>query len=61
MMKVRLDEVIKEYCRILKLNGIGNEFEAVMKESNDYEEFLHKLLEKGTRSKRWTCLGMSYS
>lgn len=45
-MKVKLNEEIKEYCRILKLNGIRDNFEEVMKESDDYEDFLHKLLER---------------
>jgi len=43
-MKVKLNEEIKEYCRILKLNGIHEHFEDAIKESSDYEEFLHKLL-----------------
>lgn len=43
-MKVKLDEEIKEYCRILKLKGIQEHFEEEMNESNNYEEFLHRLL-----------------
>lgn len=50
-MKVKLNEEIKEYCRILKLNGIGNGFEEVMNEASDYEEFLHKLLEREIEAK----------
>lgn len=43
-MKVKLNEEIKEYCRILKLHGIQEHFEETMGESSDYEDFLHKLL-----------------
>jgi DNA replication protein DnaC len=43
-MKVKLNEEIKEYCRILKLKGVQDHFEEAMAESGDYEEFLHKLL-----------------
>jgi len=50
-MKVKLREEIKEYCSILKLNGIGNGFEDVMKEASNYEEFLHKLLEREIEAK----------
>ena len=45
-MKVKLHDEIKEYCHILKLNGIRDNFEEVMKSSENYEEFLHKLLER---------------
>lgn len=50
-MKVKLNEEIKEYCKILKLNGIGRAFEEIMEESSDYEDFLHKLLEKEIEAK----------
>lgn len=50
-MKVKLNEEIKEYCRILKLNGISENFEELMKESSDYEEYLHKLLEREMEAK----------
>lgn len=43
-MKVKLNEEIKEYCRLLNLKGFRSHFEDVMVEANDYEEFLHKLL-----------------
>lgn len=43
-MKIKLNEEIKEYCKILKLKGINAHFECLMAESNDYEEYLHKLL-----------------
>lgn len=43
-MKVKLNEEIKEYCRILKLKGILAHFEEVMTETRDYEDFLHRLL-----------------
>ena len=45
-MKVRLNEEIKEYCNILKLKGVKENFEVLMEEADDYELFLHKLLEK---------------
>lgn len=53
-MKMKLNEEIKEYCRILKLNGIRELLEEAMNESGDYEEFMHKLItyelaEKDTR------------
>jgi DNA replication protein DnaC len=50
-MKVKLHEEIKEYCHILKLNGIRDNFEEVMKSSENYEEFLHKLLEREVEAK----------
>ena len=43
-MKIKLNEEIIEYCKILKLKGIRTHFEEVMKEATDYEDFLHKLL-----------------
>jgi DNA replication protein DnaC len=43
-MRVKLNEEIKEYCRLLNLKGFRSHFEDVMAEANDYEEFLHKLL-----------------
>lgn len=43
-MKVKLNEEIKEFCNILKLKGIHDHFDEVIEESQDYEEFLHKLL-----------------
>ena len=43
-MKVKLNEEIIEYCKILKLKGIRTHFEEVMNEATDYEDFLHKLL-----------------
>lgn len=50
-MKVKLNEEIKEYCKILKLSGIGRSFEEIMEQSSDYEDFLHKLLEKELEAK----------
>jgi len=50
-MKVKVNEEIKEYCNLLKLNGIRNSFEDLSKESSDYEDFLHKLLEKELEEK----------
>lgn len=54
-MKVRLNEEIKEYCRILKLKGILEHFEEAMTQATDYEDYLHYLLmheveEKGKRT-----------
>ena len=43
-MKIKLNEEIIEYCKILKLKGIRTHFEGVMEEATDYEDFLHKLL-----------------
>ncbi len=43
-MKIKLNEEIIEYCKILKLKGIRTHFEEVMNEATDYEDFLHKLL-----------------
>lgn len=43
-MKVRLNEEIKEYCSLLKLKGIRRHFEETISISEDYEDFLHRLL-----------------
>lgn len=43
-MKIKLNEEIKEYCKILKFKGILMHFEEVMSEATDYEDFLHRLL-----------------
>ena len=43
-MKVKINEEIKEYCKLLKLKGIEKHFEEYQKESEDYEDFLHRLL-----------------
>lgn len=43
-MKVKINEEIQEYCRMLKLKGIGQHFEELEKEAADYEDYLHKLL-----------------
>ncbi|PKM50170.1 MAG: AAA family ATPase [Firmicutes bacterium HGW-Firmicutes-7] len=45
-MNVKLNEEIKEYCRILKLKGILDTFEDTINDAKDYEDFLHKILEK---------------
>jgi len=50
-MKVKLNEEIKEYCNILKLKGIRENFNDLISQSNDYEEFLHKILEKEIEEK----------
>lgn len=36
-MRVKLNEEIKEYCRLLNLKGFRSHFEDVMAEANDYE------------------------
>ncbi len=43
-MKIKTNEEIKEYCKILKLKGIQTTFEALQEEACDYEDFLHRLL-----------------
>ena len=43
-MKAKINEEIREYCKILKLRGIEKNFEEMEKESADYEDFLHRLL-----------------
>jgi len=43
-MKVKINEEIKEFCKILKLKGIRDHFEEIMTEATDYEDFLHRLL-----------------
>lgn len=35
---------IQEYCSLLILNAIGEQFEEVIKNATDYEGFLHQLL-----------------
>ncbi len=44
MKSVKTNADIKEYCKILRLNGIGQHFEEVAQESTDYEDFLCRLL-----------------
>lgn len=43
-MKVKINTEIKEFCKLLKLSTIGDEFEEVEQEASDYEDFLHRLL-----------------
>lgn len=43
-MKAKINEEIKEYCKLLKLKGMGQNFEELEKDAADYEDFLHKLL-----------------
>ncbi len=43
-MKAKIHEEIKEYCRLLKLEGIGDHFEDAEEGVEDYEEYLHRLL-----------------
>ena len=43
-MLIKVNEEIKEYCRILKLKGVLAHFEETMTEAVDYEDYLHRLL-----------------
>ncbi len=43
-MKAKTHEEIKEYCKLLKLEGIGDHFEDAQEGAEDYEEYLHRLL-----------------
>ena len=43
-MKAKIQHEIQEYCSLLKLNAIGEQFEEVIKNATDYEGFLHQLL-----------------
>ncbi len=43
-MQAKIQQEIQEYCKILKLNAINENFEEVLSESNDPAEYLHKLL-----------------
>ena len=43
-MKAKINEEIKEYCKLLKLKGMAQNFEELEKDADDYEDFLHKLL-----------------
>jgi len=45
-VKVKISEEIKEYCKLLKLKGIANFYEEAIELADNYEEFLHKLLER---------------
>jgi DNA replication protein DnaC len=44
MKSTKINTEIKEYCKILRLNGIGATFEEAEHEASDYEDFLHRLL-----------------
>lgn len=44
MAKAQTNFEIKEYCKILRLKQIANNFEELTTQSKDYEEFLHELL-----------------
>lgn len=50
-MNVKINEEIKEYCKILKLKGVLDTFEDIMKDAKDYEDYLHRLLENEIGSK----------
>ena len=66
-MKAKIQEEIKEYCKLLKLNGIGTCFETVQEEATDYGDYLHRLLtyemaeaEKRAKERRIRCAGFPY-
>ena len=44
MMKAKKHEEIKEYCKALKLAGIGKYFEEEQEEAEDFEDYLHTSL-----------------
>ena len=44
MISAKANTDIKEYCKILRLNGIARNFEAIEKEATGYEDFLCRLL-----------------
>lgn len=56
-MRVKINEEIKEYCRILKLKGIQNTFERLQDDATDYEDFLHKLLSVELEEKEKRAIG----
>lgn len=43
-MKAKIQHEMQEYCSLLKLNAIGEQFKEVIKNATDYEGFLHRLL-----------------
>jgi len=43
-MKTKLLHEIQEYCSLLKLNAISENFEDISKNATDYPDFLHQLL-----------------
>lgn len=43
-MNAKTNADIKEYCKLLRLNGIAKNFEETEKEVTDYEDFLCRLL-----------------
>ena len=44
MMATKTNSDIKEYCKILRLNGIARNFEEIEKNASGYEDFLCRLL-----------------
>ena len=44
MSGVRIHEEIKEYCSVLRLKAVKDNFETMQAECADYEEYLHGLL-----------------
>lgn len=66
-MKAKIHEEIKEYCKLLKLSGIGEHFEEAQEGAGDYEEYLHRLLsyeletaEKRSVDRRIRCARFPY-
>ena len=43
-MKAKIQHEIQEYCSLLRLSAISDNFEEVAKTATDYGEFLHQLL-----------------
>lgn len=43
-MNVRINEEIREYCKVLRLSAIKDNFESLQTEGLSHEEYLHRLL-----------------
>lgn len=50
MKSAKINAEIKEYCKILRLNGIEACFEEAEQEASDYEDYLHRLLTSELRN-----------
>lgn len=66
-MGVKAKEEIKEYCRLLRLKGIAQNFQDLQAESEDYDDYLLKLLgceivekEQRARESRIRCAKFRY-
>lgn len=67
MTGIKTREEIREYCRILKLKGVADNFESLQKDAEDYYDYLQALLrceigemEKRTRESRIRCAKFPY-